>query len=187
MERVGSEETILLDVRVLSATSRDIPKEIEASRFRRDLYYRLNVLPVTIPPLRERREDIPILAEFFIREIAKRLRKPTRNLSYGALGYLKNREWHGNVRELHNILENALVISDDGEITEKELQSGNLRNSEMKRNVDLRTAVQEFKKDFIQQILKKEEWNQTRAARSLGIQRTYLSKLLKEFGLDHQE
>src|SRR5262245_22185505 len=116
VERVGETRVRKTDVRIVAATNRDLAAEVEAGRFRGDLFYRLNVFPIENPPLRDRGEDIPLLAEHFIQACARRLHRPPPRLTEGALRQLMNRDWPGNIRELQNVIERAIIIARDGEL-----------------------------------------------------------------------
>ena len=118
-ERVGGTGTIQVDVRVIAATNRDLGRAVQEGRFREDLFFRLNVIPITLPPLRERREDVPLLAEFFLKKLAEDLERPGVSLSPEAREALLHLDWPGNVRELHNVLERAVVLS-SGDVIEPE-------------------------------------------------------------------
>ena len=113
-ERVGDTRTRKVDVRIIAATNRDLKREVEAGHFRQDLFYRLSVFPVDIPPLRDRREDIPYLARHFINQSARRLNRPAPRITQTALNELSAHEWPGNVRELQNVIERAVILSQDG-------------------------------------------------------------------------
>jgi transcriptional regulator with GAF, ATPase, and Fis domain len=115
-ERVGETRPRKIDVRIVAATNRDLAAEVEAGRFRADLFYRLNVFPIENPPLRDRREDIPLLAEHFIKESASRLRRAQPRLSEDALQQLIARDWPGNIRELENFIERAIILARDGQL-----------------------------------------------------------------------
>ena len=116
LERVGETRPRKVDVRIVAATNRDLAQEVEAGRFRADLFYRLNVFPIESPPLRERREDIPLLADHFVQAAARRLRRPAPRLGEAALRRLTAREWPGNIRELENVIERAVILARDGEL-----------------------------------------------------------------------
>jgi DNA-binding NtrC family response regulator len=116
LERVGETRPRKIDVRIVAATNRDLAGEVEAGRFRGDLFYRLNVFPIENPPLRDRREDIPLLAEHFIQAAARRLRRPPARLSEAALRQLMTRDWPGNIRELENVIERAIILARDGQL-----------------------------------------------------------------------
>jgi transcriptional regulator with GAF, ATPase, and Fis domain len=122
-ERVGGEQTIKVDVRVIAATNRDLEKEVAAGRFRTDLFYRLNIFPIQIPPLRDRKEDIFLLAEYLVRQISKRLGKPIEKVSPAVIHKLTRSNWPGNVRELANILERAVILCQGGVIRKQHIGS----------------------------------------------------------------
>lgn len=183
-ERVGSSNTIHVDVRIVAATNRDLNKLIQENKFRSDLYYRLNVLPVYIPPLNQRIEDIPALANFFLKRFGKEVKKDFLGFSDSAMGRMISYSWPGNIRELENAVERACVIGKPPYITDKDLflKIDDVEITEGS-NKTLKTAVDSFKKIYISDILKKYNWNRTAAAAVLDIQRTYLSRLIKELDL----
>jgi len=181
-EKVGSSDPMKVDVRVLAATNKDIETELAEGRFRQDLYYRLNVLPLYIPPLRDRPEDTPELAAFFLKRIKHDTKKQIRGFSSEAMEQLLSYTWPGNVRELENVVERAVVICSDDEIQPGDLilsATGTSGNTEYVGRT-LKEAVNLFKRHFIQQSLARNGWRQTQTATILGIQRTYLSRLIKE-------
>jgi len=181
-EPVGGSEPIRVDVRIVAATNKDIEAEVETGRFRADLYYRLNVLPIYIPPLRERREDIPQLADFFLKRFNRDIKKQIVGFSTAAVQTMLSYSWPGNVRELENAIERAVVVS-QGDVIHPELfalETGAHGRSDEYELKSLKGAVNVFKKHYIRQALERNEWNQTRTSKQLGIQRTYLSRLLKE-------
>jgi transcriptional regulator with GAF, ATPase, and Fis domain len=116
LERVGETRPRKIDVRIVAATNRDLAEEVAAGRFRADLFYRLNVFPIDNPALRDRREDIPLLAEHFIQTAARRLRRPAPRLGEAALRQLMTRDWPGNIRELENVIERAIILARDGQL-----------------------------------------------------------------------
>ncbi len=184
-EKVGSSETISVDVRILAATNRDIEKLVEEGKFRGDLYYRLNVVPIYIPPLRKRTEDIPPLAEFFCRKFSKETKKSFLGISEQAMGALLAYSWPGNIRELENTIERACVIGKPPYILKDDLRL-NLRiipEESLSGDKTLKTALNVFKKQYIKRVLGENKWNQTETARVLDIQRTYLSRLMKELDI----
>ena len=115
-ERIGEERTREADVRLVAATNRDLKAEVEAGRFRQDLFYRLNVFPIEVPPLRKRKEDIPLLAELFLQQALRRFNRPSKGLTQGNIMSLQAYEWPGNVRELLNVIERAVITSRSGAI-----------------------------------------------------------------------
>ncbi len=181
-EKVGADVSQSVDVRILAATNRDIEALVEKGEFRNDLYYRLNVLPIYIPPLRQRSEDIPELAAFFLKKFSRETKKQFDGLSDDAMETLLSYSWPGNVRELENCIERACVISKDHWIKAPDLLL-NTRLADAAVADDgrsLKTALTLFKKHFIQKLLEENGWNQTETAKALDIQRTYLSRLIKE-------
>ncbi len=180
-EKVGSSNSITVDVRILAATNSDLEKALKNGTFRKDLYYRLNVLPFHIPPLRERTEDITILANFFLTEYTN---KKTINFTIEALEALLSYSWPGNVRELENVVERAVIVSSNNIIDVEDLM---LQNYDTKKDPyigkSLKEAIIQFKKYFIKSVLDRHKWNQTVTSKVLGIQRTYLSKLIKEHNI----
>lgn len=182
-ERVGSNKTVTVDTRIITATNKNIEELVAQGKFRSDLYYRLNVLPVYIPPLRHRREDIPELADFFLKRFSKDVKKEFLGFSSDAMSTIKNCPWRGNVRELENAVERACVLGTPPYIERKDLLIKSEIDAErcnIGSDGDLKTAINGFKKEYIAGVLEKHKWNQTAAAEVLRIQRTYLSRLIKE-------
>jgi len=184
-EPVGGTEPINVDVRIIAATNKDIEAEVSAGRFRPDLYYRLNVLPIYIPPLRERREDIPTLAEFFLKKFNREIKKQIQGFTPEAMDVLLSFTWPGNVRELENAVERAVVITQGDRIVPEVFALSQAADGDREEiaGKPLKEAVNVFKKHYIRQTLDANRWNQTKSARLLGIQRTYLSRLIKELGI----
>ena len=181
-ERVGGTETITSDVRLIVATNRDLEEEVRESRFREDLFYRLNVVPVTLPPLRERREDIPLLAEHFLSEIAERNGKLIRGFSPQAMDLLVRNRWKGNVRELENVVERAIIMA-RGDL----LQPGDLPGH-ISDEGDVPSAgiipgrpLSDLEREAILSTLEMTGGNRTETAKLLGISRRTLQYKLKEF------
>ena len=157
---------------------------MEKGEFRSDLYYRLNVLPIYIPPLRQRPEDIPELANFFLKKFSRETKKQFDGFSDEAMEIMLSYSWPGNVRELENCIERACVISKDRWIKAEDLLLRNMQhNSAMSEQRNLKNALTVFKKHYIKKVLEENNWNQTEAAKALDIQRTYLSRLLKELDI----
>ncbi|MDR3124008.1 MAG: sigma 54-interacting transcriptional regulator [Treponema sp.] len=183
-EKVGSEVSITVNARILAATNKDIEALVEQGEFRRDLYYRLNVLPIYIPPLRQRPEDIPALSEFFLKKFNRETKKQFEGFSNEAMEAMLSYSWPGNVRELENSIERACVIGRDSLIRKEDLflKTGG-EESANGGDRSLKTAINVFKAHFIQKALEENRWNQTETAKSLGIQRTYLSRLIKELDI----
>ncbi len=184
-ERVGASESTSVNVRIIAATNRELEKEVAEGRFRSDLYYRLNVLPIRIPPLRERREDIPILAEFFLKKHSSETKKQLRGFTDDAMEALLAYAWPGNVRELENAVERSVVFSREDYVSAEALTltPGTALADEAYARRSLKEALNIFKKHFITKALESNGWHQTRTAKALGIQRSYLSKLIHELDI----
>ncbi|MEE8319861.1 MAG: sigma-54 dependent transcriptional regulator [bacterium] len=190
-ERVGGTETIAVDVRLIVATNKDLDNEVKEGRFREDLFYRLNVIPITLPPLRERREDIPVLAEHFLTIISERNKKGLRGFSPSAMDLLTRNQWKGNVRELENVVERAVIMT-RGELVQPEDLPANLRPGESEEPIGVTPGrpLSEVEKEAIIKTLELTGGNRTEAAKLLGIGRRTLQYKLKEYGLsstDEQE
>ena len=181
-EKVGSSETITVDVRIVAATNRDIERLVAEQKFRSDLYYRLNVLPLYIPPLRQRIEDIPELAYFFLKRIRHEVKKEFVGFSEGAMSAILSYSWPGNIREFENTIERACVIGKPPYIREEDLLLNirSMPDNNTYTDKSLKSVLNLFKKHYIQKVLEENNWNQTTAAQVLDIQRTYLSRLIKE-------
>ncbi|GHT56473.1 hypothetical protein FACS1894109_05520 [Spirochaetia bacterium] len=183
-EKVGSDSSITVNVRILAATNKDIEALVEKGEFRNDLYYRLNVLPLYIPPLRQRQEDIPELARFFLEKFTAETKKHFEGFSDEAMETMLSYAWPGNIRELENCVERACVIGKGRRIQQEELFLDTEEAPLMPGgNRSLKTAINTFKARFIRKVLEENNWNQTEAAKALDIQRTYLSRLIKELNI----
>ncbi|MDR1099525.1 MAG: sigma 54-interacting transcriptional regulator [Treponema sp.] len=183
-EKLGSNTSVTVNVRILAATNKDIEAQVEKGEFRSDLYYRLNVLPLYIPPLRQRPEDIPELAAFFLKKFMGDTKKQFDGFSNEAMEAMLSYSWPGNIRELENCVERACVISKNKWIQQEDLflEAGS-HLPEQDGNRNLKTAINTFKRYFIKKVLEENNWNQTGAARALDIQRTYLSRLIRELDI----
>ncbi|MCK5243550.1 sigma-54-dependent Fis family transcriptional regulator [bacterium] len=191
--RVGSNEVIPVDVRVIAATNVDLKELIKQRRFREDLYYRLKVVPIEIPPLKVRREDIPLLVEHFVRRSSARHNRPVKKVELEAMSLLTNYNWPGNVRELENMLEMVVLLSTGNTIAASDLPSNILTNQALMETMDhegevitLKKARQQFEKQFILRVLEKLRWNQTKAAKVMGIHRNTLIIKMDELGIHRQ-
>ncbi len=185
IERVGGSQPVELDIRIVAATNSDLHQAIAEGTFRQDLFYRLNVLPVNLPSLRERSEDIPLLAGFFLKEMNQRFRKAIEGFQPEALDRMRRYDWPGNVRQLQNTIERAVVLANGRRLGAEDL--GLPGEDEPSTPQDLKAAVQQFKAGLIERTLAECKGNQTKASRQLGIQRTYLSKLIKELNVELME
>jgi DNA-binding NtrC family response regulator len=194
VERVGSSEPIPIDLRILAATNRDLEAEVAAGRFRSDLYYRVNVVPLVLPPLRERREDVALLADTFLARNAetRELPGPTPQLSDQAHRALLEYSWPGNVRELENAIEHGIAMTDGETIEVAELplsvrRSGRaeaLREEWRKGQIDFEELVARFESEILREALERNEWNQTRTASRLGITRRSLKLKMDRLCID---
>ncbi|MGH7452453.1 MAG: sigma-54 interaction domain-containing protein, partial [bacterium] len=184
-EHVGGMKTLSVDTRVIAATNKTLTKEVKEGRFRGDLFFRLNVVSLTLPPLRERAEDIPLLANHFLARFNQQMRKPVASFSSRTMEILQTYSWPGNVRELANAVERAVVLALESEITPDLLPPLLAEKSpeEIAAGMPLDEAMLQFKKQFIAKTLELTGGNQSQAAQILNIQRSYLSRLIKELGL----
>jgi two-component system nitrogen regulation response regulator NtrX len=184
-ERVGDHKTISVDVRVIAATNRDLSQEIKLGRFREDLFYRLNVIPLNVRPLRERREDVPLLVKHFIEEMAQQ-GGGAPVISDEAMDALCNYSWPGNVRELKNTLERIAIMSSGLEIGLADLPPENLSSAgyEARKTQTLRDAKSDFERAFILGKLEEHDWNVSKTADALKIERSNLHRKLKSFDID---
>jgi Nif-specific regulatory protein len=185
--RIGGNTSISVDVRVISATNRDIAQEVAAGNFREDLYYRMNVVEIRMPPLRERKEDIPLLADYFL-EVFKAERGGAKlKISGKALKKMQDYDWPGNIRELRNALERAVVMGNGREVLPQDLPIGQVKTEAagIEVGITMEEAINQFKRDFIIQNLAHTGGNRSKAAKIMGIQRTYLSRLISRYELKH--
>jgi two-component system nitrogen regulation response regulator NtrX len=187
--RLGGNRTITVDVRVIAATNKELEKEIEKGTFREDLFYRLNVVPIEVPALRSRIEDIPILVDIFFEELAKQTQKKKKKMTPGALDMLRHYTWPGNVRELKNLVERLAImvekdIIDIGDLPEPYNPAASLEyvpgESELLAIDNLKEAKKVFEREYIQKKLEENKNNITRTAETLGVGRSYLHKKIKE-------
>ena len=190
-ERVGGNTTLQTDVRIISATNRDLPARIAEGAFREDLLYRLNVVTIELPPLRERRTDIPLIAEHVLRKLAQKYGWPQLSLSEQASERLKSLPWPGNVRELQNTLARAAILSGGRVIQASDLQAQTASAESTAPpltagSLVLRDVLAETEQRVIRQALEQAEWNRTRAAQMLGISRRQLFDKIRQYGL-HEE
>ncbi|MCD6272249.1 MAG: sigma-54-dependent Fis family transcriptional regulator [Deltaproteobacteria bacterium] len=191
IQRVGGEETLSIDVRILAATNRSLEKDIKNGKFREDLFYRLNVITLRIPPLRERQDDITLLAQHFLAKYAKKNHKLVKGFSPLAMDMLLKYPWPGNVRELENVIERAVILLPDEHVTEKEL-SATITESYAEKGdwvapplpVAGNRPLDEVEKEAILVTLEASAGNKSETARRLGINRKTLHKKLKDYGID---
>jgi two-component system nitrogen regulation response regulator NtrX len=211
-ERVGGSQTISVDVRIVAATNKDLKSEIQLGNFREDLFYRLNVIPFLVPPLRDRSEDIPVLAKHFLKEFCVTHDRKMPELSSEALSVLAAYPWPGNVRELKNLIERVVILTtaqEEGKIitaavllrnlqdegfslkleAEESRRTSKLQGELISQNVpdstqSLKDARHEFEKDFILKTLKQYDWNISKTAQVLGIERSHLHRKIKSYGIE---
>jgi DNA-binding NtrC family response regulator len=189
IERLGSTKTLLLDVRIIAATNTDLKKAIKENKFREDLYYRLNVLPIPVPSLRERKEDIPLLINHFLKEFGGKLNKHIKTISNEAVNLLIDYNWHGNIRELKNLTERLVTLNESGEIEAEALpleiliNRENMANELDEKNINLKIAMEQLEQHYIKRALKKTKGNQIKAAEILGIHRNTLFTKLKQLNI----
>jgi len=183
-ERVGAEETIKVDVRIIAATNQNLPQAIREKRFREDLFYRLNVVNLELPPLRERREDIPLLAQYLLRKYRK-LNKQVEGISEEALDCLISYYWPGNIRELENTIERAVILAKEPLIKKEDLSlpSGDIV-SLSKESFSLGSkSLRKVERNLLATVLEETKWNLSKAAQILEISRITLYSKIKEYGL----
>ncbi|EHQ06407.1 MAG: sigma-54-dependent Fis family transcriptional regulator [Leptonema illini] len=188
-QRVGGNESISVDVRVIAATNIDPQQAIRDGRFREDLYYRLNVIPINMPALRERMGDIPLLLDHFLRQAVKANGLPAKVFTPGAIDLLARYEWPGNVRELKNVVERLAILSEGEQIDVNQVADSLFRPDQDDQfpGLDLRSARRDFEKKYIMQALKQFEKNISRTARFLGMERTHLHRKLKTLKINLDE
>ena len=181
--RLGGTEQIKVDVRLVSATNRDLVAAIEEGSFRSDLYYRLNVVSIQLPPLRERIDDVPLLAAHFINKYNVEFNKKFDRVDRKAMDFMMDYHWPGNVRELENVIERAIVIDQGPQMKVKHLPFCNIESplTEEPR------SLQEVEKSHIEKMLQRNDWNIAKTARLLNIDRSTLHKKIKKFGLERQQ
>ena len=190
--RVGGSKTIKVDVRLITATNKDLNQLIKKAVFREDLYYRINVVPIIIPPLRERKDDIPLLVEHFINKFNMENNKSVKGITKEALDFMMQYEWPGNIRELENLIERVIALTSNEHIQMNELplsfknvpKINELKDSVLNRKVSFLQAEEEFEKEVILDALKRTNYIQSRAAEILGISRRILKYKMDKLGIN---
>ena len=184
IERVGSNTPINVDIRVIAATNKKLLDEVKEGRFREDLYYRLNVIKIEMPPLRERREDIPLLIDNFIKEFSQVHNVEITNVDKKVYKLLSSLQWEGNVRELRNTVETMVVMSKDGKIDESNIPNWVLNSGGDDFVIDKEMTLEELEKKYINHLLSKNNFNKAQVAKILGIERATLYRKLKDYNVD---
>ncbi len=187
-ERVGGRGVEKVNVRVLAATNRDLEAEVSAGRFRQDLYYRLLVVPIRVPPLRERGEDVLLLARHFLELACRQNRVRPKRLTDGALRVLETHSWPGNVRELRNAMGRVAILVTDEEIRDVHLPflEGSASSHAPSGTVDLTAELERYERELILRALERTRWRMSKAAHDLGLERSHLYKKLKSLGIERQ-
>lgn len=199
IDRVGGAKPIKVDVRVIAATNKNLEEEIKKGNFREDLYYRLNVVPFYVPPLRERKEDIPLLAEHFLKQYCKETQTKARRFDDPALELLKQYDWTGNVRELKNIVERVAILSPSDVISQSDISTVlpsahyslthnnlSMRTNDIPLNTPLKESLDNFERHIILQTLKNNDWNVSKSAESLQLERSHLYKKMRGYGITRE-
>ena len=190
VERLGGVRTTPVDVRVIAATNIDLKQAVRARTFREDLFYRLNVVPLSVPPLRDRKEDIALLVEHFVKKYSREFKKDVRGVSQGALPALEAYDWPGNVRELENVIERSVALATRPVILLEDLpldlamhEPGQSRSVGEPSSLSLKEARERFEQAYVLRALEREDWNQSRTARVLGVHRNTLIARLAAWGI----
>lgn len=194
IERVGGIQTLKIDIRLISATNKDLTEEVKKGNFREDLYYRLNVVPIYLPPLRERLEDFPTLVNFFIEKYNKKLGKKIQGMDEQAMGMLSQFEWPGNIRQLENVIERMILLNEGDRLTLKSIPKEILGDTPMAVSAPqaignssfkeiVKETTQKIEKELILKALEETHGNVTRASKKLGISRKSLQNKIKEYQL----
>ncbi len=182
--RVGGNETVESDFRVITATNEDLEEQIKAGNFRKDLFYRINVITINIPPLRERKDDIPVLANYFLKKFNSMMGKNFKGISPDAMEFMINYPWHGNVRELENAIERAVVIGKKDYITKEDLP---FRNDNIFEHTGEDKSLDSIEKKYIQKVLEENNWNISKSAGILKIDRVTLYNKINKYGLRNEK
>ncbi len=195
ISRVGGDRAIPVNVRVIAATNKDLIKEIEAGRFREDLYHRLSVILIHLPPLRERRDDVPIILNHFAERLARRNGIAPKQFASDALERMKNYDWRGNVRELHNVVERLLILSEGDTIgvqdAERYVQPGGGAANPVEGLINRFDEFSDFRdmaeKLFIEHKLRQYDWNISKTAEAIGIQRSHLYNKMNKYEIQRED
>ena len=186
IQRIGGTRTIKLDVRVIAATNKELEKEIEEGKFRQDLFYRLNVLPIVAPPLRERKADLPLLIQHFVRQFCEENGKPIKQMSADGISALEDHDWPGNVRELRNIVERLIIMVESDTITASHVMSAvHIAHQQVRPETSraLKEMVEDYEKSLIMAELEANDSNVSQTAKNLSIDRANLYRKLRAWGI----
>ncbi|MBI1358294.1 MAG: response regulator [Acidobacteria bacterium] len=188
-EPVGSGKAVQVDVRVIAATNKDLEEEIGRGNFREDLFYRLNVIPFFVPPLRQRLEDIPVLAKHFLEDFCRGYGRRSKSLTPAAQRALREYPWPGNVRELRNVMERIVILHPQDEIDERRLPLPTVRRQDRRKGDSdgfptLEEARKAYERDYVLRTLDSQAGNMTRTAEALGLERSHLYRKMKALGID---
>jgi two-component system nitrogen regulation response regulator NtrX len=192
-ERVGGTKTFQVDVRIIAATNKDLKQEIEEGWFREDLYYRLNVIPLNVPPLRERTEDIPSLVEDFLEEFARESSIAKKSVADDVISVLQRQPWPGNVRELKNFIERLVILVPDEVIELQHLPASVLESYDpvtaisVLDQANFKEAKIQFEKEYLRKKLAEYNWNISKTAGAIGIERSHLHRKLKAYGIEQKK
>jgi DNA-binding NtrC family response regulator len=191
LERVGGNDTIKVDVRVIAATNKDLQAEIAAGRFREDLYYRLAVVPIELPPLRTRREDVPGLVEHFLEQVCESNDRRTKRVAAGAMTLIMQHDWPGNVRELKNVVERLVILTGDVDVIgESDVMEALPRVKSVKggfaRGTPFKDLVAASEREIILAALEANDHHVSNTARELQLERSHLYKKMRSLGIDHR-
>jgi DNA-binding NtrC family response regulator len=194
--RVGGTEPVQVDVRVIACTHKDLQGEVAAGRFREDLFYQLNVVPLDVPPLREHREDVPELLKHFVEQFVAQEKLPYRHFTLGAQNFLRNYGWPGNIRELKNLVQRLLILGAGPEITQEEVETtvgsaphaaAGMQIPGLSMDQPLRQARESFERVYLEYQLEKHGGNVTKMAQEVGMERTHLYRKLRSVGIEIRE
>jgi two-component system nitrogen regulation response regulator NtrX len=182
-QRVGGNKNIKVDVRIITATNKDLGEEVRKGNFREDLFYRLNVIPILVPPLRHRKDDIPAFIEYFLKYFAAEYGQKPKKITSEALKLLEAYDWPGNIRELRNVIERVVIMTPADTVTPKNIVIGESARSDYFTFGTLREARDSFEKDFITKKLEENNWNISKTAELLNIERSNLHKKIKAYNI----
>ena len=185
-EHLGGKTSIKVDVRVISSTNKDLAEEIKEGNFREDLFFRISVIPIEVPPLRERKEDIPLLVDHFVRVFCEENNKPPKDMSDGAVKVLMSYHWPGNVRELKNLVERLVIMTDEETIKETHVTPLLSEAKVVSADKPLSDLLEDFERSLIVSELKRTAWNVSQAASRLGIDRANLHRKMRRYGIQRK-